>query len=127
MLNLDTLYSMFIRVGWGNLVVSVVAFVVSVMITSVFMAVSVLIGAAISIINLSVMARSVKNSFLLKSDKAQQFVIQRYYIRFIATLFIIALLVSKKLVSPIGLIVGFSIIMITTLSTTIYFAKKELI
>ena len=125
--NLDTLHPMFMRVGLGNLVASAAAFIISVRVASIFVAVSVLIGTAIGIINLSVMAKTVKSGFVLKSDKAQRFVMKRYYLKVIATILVIGILLSKGFADPIGLIIGFSIIIITTMATAIYFAKKELV
>ncbi|MBI5048620.1 MAG: ATP synthase subunit I [Deltaproteobacteria bacterium] len=125
--NFNALYPIFMKVGLGNLIVSAVAFIVSAMAASVFAAVSVFIGTAIGIINLSIMARTVKNGFLFKPDKAHLFIMKRYYIRFFATIFVVGVLVSKNLANPVGLIIGFSIIMSATMASTIYFAKKELV
>ncbi|MBI3397839.1 MAG: ATP synthase subunit I [Deltaproteobacteria bacterium] len=123
--NFDALNPLFIRIGVGNLIVALVVFIVSIIAASTFFAISVIMGTVIGIINLSVLARTIKSGFLFKPDKAQSFVMKRYYLRLIATLFIIGVLVSKNLAAPIGLIIGLSVIMINTLTTTIYFAKRE--
>ena len=119
-INFDILHPLFVKVGRANLIISAI-------VSSTFMVLSVIIVTVIGMANLSILARTVKSGFLFKPDNAQRFVITRYYIRFIATIFIIGILVSKNLANPVGLIIGFSIVIITTLTTTIYFAKKELV
>ena len=122
-INFDILHPLFVRVGRANLIISAIAFIITAIVSSTFMVLSVIIGTVIGMANLSILARTVKSGFLFKPDNAQRFVIKRYYIRFIATIFIIGILVSKNLADPVGLIMGFSIIMITTLLAAIYFSK----
>lgn len=121
--NFAILNSLIIRVGLGNLVVALVAFIVSAITAPLFFAISVLIGTVIGIINLSLLARTIKSGFLFEPDKVQGFVTKRYYLRLLATLLVIGILVSKNLADPIGLIIGLSVIMTATLAATIYFAK----
>lgn len=125
--NFDILQPVLIRVGLRNLAASAAAFVISAITATIFVAVSVLIGTAIGIINLLVMAKTVKSGFVLESKKARLFFMKRYYLKFIATILVIGILISRGFADPVGLIIGFSIIIITTLTTAIYFAKKELV
>ena len=122
-INFDILHPLFVKVGRANLIISAIAFIITAIVSSTFMVLSVIIGTVIGMANLSILARTVKSGFLFKPDNAQRFVITRYYIRFIATIFIIGILVSKNLADPVGLIIGFSITMITTLTSAIYFSK----
>ena len=122
-INFDILHPLFVKVGRANLIISAIAFIITAIVSSTFVVLSVIIGTVIGMANLSILARTVKSGFLFKPDNAQRFVITRYYIRFIATIFIIGILVSKNLADPVGLIIGFSIIMITTLLAAIYFSK----
>ena len=121
--NFDILHPLFLKVGRANLIISAIAFIITAMISSTFMVLSVVIGTVIGITNLSILAWTVKSGFLFKPDKAQRFVMKRYYIKLIATIFIVSILVSKNLADPVGLIIGFSITMITTLTSAIYFSK----
>ena len=121
--NFDILHPLFLKVGRANLIISAIAFIITAMISSTFMVLSVVIGTVIGITNLSILAWTVKSGFLFKPDKAQRFVMKRYYITLIATIFIVSILVSKNLADPVGLIIGFSIIIITTLLAAIYFSK----
>src|SRR3989338_6791141 len=122
-INFDILHPLFVKVGRADLIISAIAFIITAIVSSTFMVLSVIIGTVIGMANLSILARTVKSGFLFKPDNAQRFFITRYYIRFIATIFIIGILVSKNLADPVGLIIGFSIIMITTLLAAIYFSK----
>lgn len=113
-----------LKIGLGNLIVSIIAFTISSAVISLFIGGSVLTGTVIGIINLSVLTKTIKTSFLFDPDRAQRFVIKRYYLRLIVTFFVIGILIVKNLVNPVGLIIGLTIITITTLVSTIYFAKK---
>lgn len=114
-----------LKIGLGNLIVSIIAFTISSAVISLFIGGSVLTGTVIGIINLSVLTKTIKTSFLFDPDRAQRFVIKRYYLRLIVTFFVIGILIVKNLVNPVGLIIGLTIITITTLVSTIYFAKRE--
>lgn len=122
-IDFDILHPLFVKVVRVNLIISAIAFIITAIVSSTFMVLSVIIGTVIGITNLSILARTVKSGFLFKPDNAKQFVMKRYYIRFIATIFIVGILVSKNLADPVGLIIGFSITMITTLIAAIYFSK----
>ena len=122
-INFDILHPLFVKVGRANLIISAIAFIITAIVSSTFMVLSVIVGTVIGMANLFILARNLKGGFSFKPDNAQRFVITRYYIRFIATIFIIGILVSKNLADPVGLIIGFSIIMITTLLAAIYFSK----
>lgn len=113
-----------LKIGLGNLIVSIIAFTISSAVISLFIGGSVLTGTVIGIINLSVLTKTIKTSFLFDPDRAQRFVIKRYYLRLIVTFFVIGILIVKNLINPVGLIIGLTIITITTLVSTIYFAKK---
>ncbi|HAG51303.1 MAG: hypothetical protein A2X87_04845 [Deltaproteobacteria bacterium GWC2_42_51] len=114
-----------LKIGLSNLIVSIIAFTISSAAISLFIGGSVLTGTVIGIINLSVLTKTIKTSFLFDADRAQRFVIKRYYLRLIVTFFVIGILIAKNLVNPVGLIIGLTIITITTLVSTIYFAKRE--
>lgn len=114
-----------LKIGLSNLIVSIIAFTISSAVISLFIGGSVLTGTVIGIINLSVLTKTIKTSFLFDPDRAQRFVIKRYYLRLIVTFFVIGILIAKNLVNPVGLIIGLTIITITTLVSTIYFAKRE--
>lgn len=123
----DMLHPVLIKVGAVNAAASAIAVSTSAILASAFVVFSILMGAVIGVINLSLLARTIKNGFSFNPEKAQWFVIKRYYIRLLTTLVIIGILVSRNIVEPVGLIIGFSVIMMTTLAATIYFAKKELV
>ncbi|MBI3752984.1 MAG: ATP synthase subunit I [Deltaproteobacteria bacterium] len=122
----DMLHPVLMKVGAANVVASAIAVGTSAVIASAFVVFSIIMGAVIGVINLSLLTRTIKNGFSFGPEKAQRFVIKRYYIRLLTTLVIIGILVSRNIAEPVGLIIGFSVIMMTTLAATIYFAKKEL-
>jgi len=113
------------RMALWNLFVSATVLVISVIVANAFMTISIFIGMIIALINLAILAKTVKSGFLFRPDKAQRFVMKRYYMRLIATILIISILVSKNLAAPLGLIIGFAVIMMTTLSATVYISKRE--
>ena len=113
------------RMALWNLFVSATVLVISVIVANAFMTISIFIGIIIALINLAILAKTVKSGFLFRADKVQRFVMKRYYMRLIATILIISILVSKNLAAPLGLIIGFAVIMMTTLSATVYISKRE--
>lgn len=125
-INFGILHPLLVKVERINLIVAAIAFIVTAVVATTFVVLSVVIGTIIGVTNLSVLARTVKSGFLFEPDRAQRFVMKRYYMRLIATIFIVGILVSENLADPVGLIIGFSIIMLATLASAIYFAKKEL-
>ena len=122
-INFDILHPLFVKVGRANLIISAIAFIITAIVSSTFMVLSVIVGTVIGMANLFLLARILKGGFSFKPENAHQFIIKRYYIKLIASMIIIGILVSQNLVDPVGLIMGFSIIMITTLSAAIYFSK----
>lgn len=125
-LNFEILNPLFIKVGIANLIITVSTLIITAMISSAFMFLSIAAGTIIGMVNLSILVRTVRNGCLFDPDKAQRFVMKRYYIRLISTTLIIGLLVSRNFVSPAGLILGFSLTMITTLFIAMYFSKYVL-
>src|SRR3972149_898375 len=111
------------RMALWNLFVSATVLVISVIVANAFMTISIFIGIIIALINLAILAKTVKSGFLFRADKVQRFVMKRYYMRLIATILIISILVSKNLADPLGLIIGFAVTMMTTLSATVYISK----
>ena len=121
----NMLHPLLVKVGATNVVASAIAVIISATVASAFVVLSILMGSVIGAINLSLLARTVKSGFLFKPDNAQRFIMKRYYIKLIATMFIVGILVSQNLAHPVGLIIGFTIIMINTLTSAIYFSTKE--
>src|SRR3990167_4145039 len=92
------------RMALWNLFVSATVLVISVIVANAFMTISIFIGIIIALINLAILAKTVKSGFLFRPDKAQRFVMKRYYMRLIATMLYIILalglfsyLISRRL------------------------------
>jgi hypothetical protein len=122
-INFDSLNPLLIEVGRINLIIAAITFIITAIISSTFMVLSVIVGTVIGMVNLIILAQTLRSGFSFKPENAHQYIMKRYYIKLITSMIIIGILISQNLVDPVGLVMGFSIVMITTLSATIYFSK----
>jgi hypothetical protein len=86
-------------------------------------------GGLIVTINFHLLAKTLKKAFTPPHIASVGGVIAKYYIRFLITAIIIFLLMVSKLVDPMGLVVGLSVVvasmMFATLNEVRQFIMKE--
>lgn len=88
------------------------------------LAVGLLAGGGLAIINLYWLGLTIKRGITLPVSRAKRFVAMRYYIRFILTVTVISLLVTRGVVEPIPLIAGFTVVLSNTFLMALWAARK---
>jgi hypothetical protein len=84
----------------------------------------VLFGGLIVTINFFFLEKTLKKAFTPPYISTHNMVLTKYYIRFIISGVIIFLLIAGDVVSPIGLIVGLSVVVISIVCATMREVKK---
>lgn len=82
-------------------------------------------GAAIGLLSRRYNIKAIRRSLGMDPARIKKFIMSRYYVRFALTVMAMAALLGLKLVSPIGMIVGFSLVMITTVVTLYIIVTSE--
>ena len=81
-------------------------------------ALGVMAGGLIVTINFHLLARTLKKSLTPPHLASHQRIIAKYYLRFIASGVIIFFLIAGKLVDPLGLFVGLSVVVASIFTAT---------
>lgn len=84
----------------------------------------VLSGGAIVTVNFHMLARTLQNAFKPPYIASYQSVIAKYYLRFLVSGLIIFILLGLKLVHPLGLIIGLSVVAASFMLATLLEIKK---
>jgi len=88
------------------------------------LALGLLAGGGLAIINLYWLGLTIKRGITLPVTRAKRFVAMRYYIRFILTVIVISLLVTRGMVEPIPLIAGFTVVLSNTFLMALWAAMR---
>ncbi len=84
----------------------------------------IIFGGLIVAINFHMLSRTLKKAFRPPHLASHNVILAKYYLRFIASGFIIFVLISKHYVNPIGLFIGLSVVVASIMLATIYEIKK---
>jgi len=84
----------------------------------------VLSGGAIVTVNFHMLARTLQKAFQPPYIASYQSVIAKYYLRFLVSGIIIFILLGLKLVHPLGLIIGLSVVAASFMLATLLEIKK---
>lgn len=112
------------RILARSVLVLVVFIISGVLLVGGRLALGLLAGGGLAIINLYWLGLTIKRGITLPASRAKRFVAMRYYIRFILTVTVISLLVTRGIVEPIPLIAGFTVVLSNTLLMTLWAAKR---
>mmetsp|Transcript_18354 Transcript_18354/g.8551 ORF Transcript_18354/g.8551 Transcript_18354/m.8551 type:complete len:133 (-) Transcript_18354:1182-1580(-) len=113
-------------VTWSNWVLLVVSTFFSFVFWSNGFARGIFFGGLIVTINFHLLYKTLKKAFTPPNLSRYSSVLAKYYIRFILSGIIIFILLSKHYVSPIGLILGLSIVVVSIIFATIFVIIREL-
>jgi hypothetical protein len=83
-------------------------------------------GGLIVLINFHLLYRILKKAFIPDHLASPKSVIIKYYLRLLGTGLILYLLIAKRLVDPLGLVVGLSVVVINLTLVGFYEMKKIL-
>ena len=89
-------------------------------------AMGILCGGLIVTINFHLLSRTLKNALTPPNLTSHNVIIAKYYIRFIISGIIIFLLISNRIVDPIGLILGLSVVVVSIVLATILELTKQI-
>jgi hypothetical protein len=82
-------------------------------------------GVLIGIVNQRLSMRIVRRAFRVSPEDVKGFVTLRYYTRFLFVVLVMGVLIGWTKISPWGLLVGFSLILITTIGAIYMVARNE--
>ncbi|MDY6792191.1 MAG: ATP synthase subunit I [Thermodesulfobacteriota bacterium] len=107
-----------------NWILFFIAAILGVITTPADFARGIIFGGLIVTVNFHLLSRTLKNALTPPKLSSHNVILAKYYIRFIASGFIIFVLISKKLVHPLGLIVGLSVVVASITLATMYELTK---
>ena len=87
----------------------------------------ILAGGLLVTINFHLLSRTLKKAFRPPHIVSHRVVVFKYYLRFIASGVIIFILISNKLVNPLGLVLGLSVVVASIMLATVWELKKLLL
>jgi hypothetical protein len=89
-------------------------------------ALGIVFGGLIVTINFHLLAKTLKKALTPPRLASHNVVLAKYYLRFLISGFIIFLLIAGRVVHPVGLIVGLSVVVFSVILATICEVKKLL-
>jgi hypothetical protein len=87
-------------------------------------ALGILCGGLIVTVNFHLLARTLRRALKPPHLASHHVVIAKYYLRFIVSGFIIFLLIAGRVVDPLGLVIGLSVVVTSIILATIREVKK---
>jgi hypothetical protein len=87
-------------------------------------ALGILCGGLLVTTNFHLLARTLKNALIPSHLASYNVVIAKYFMRFIASGFIIFVLIAGHFVNPLGLIIGLSVVVFSIMLATLCEFKK---
>ena len=110
----------------ANWILFAVASLIAVFAASAEFAGGVVCGGLIVTLNFHFLAKTLKKALTPPHLASPNAVLVKYYLRFILSGFIIFMLIAAKVVNPIGLLLGLSVVVTSIMCATVYEAKKIL-
>jgi hypothetical protein len=87
-------------------------------------ALGILSGGLIVTVNFYLLARTLRRALTPPHLASHHAVIAKYYLRFLASAFVIFLLIAGGVVNPLGLVIGLSVVVVSIILATIREVKK---
>ena len=87
-------------------------------------ALGILSGGLIVTVNFYLLARTLRRALTPPHLESHNAVIAKYYLRFLASAFVIFLLIAGGVVNPLGLVIGLSVVVMSIILATIREVKK---
>jgi hypothetical protein len=87
-------------------------------------ALGILFGGLLVTINFHLLAKTLKKALTPPHLASHNLVLAKYYLRFLASGFLIFLLIAGRIVHPVGLVVGLSIVVFSIILATVCEVKK---
>ena len=110
----------------ANWVLFAAASLIALLATPADFAKGVVFGGLIVTVNFHFLARTLKKALTPPHLASPNAILVKYYIRFILSGFIIFVLIAGKIVNPVGLVLGLSVVVASIICATVIEAKKIL-
>lgn len=81
-------------------------------------------GGLIVTLNFHMLARTLRSALAPPHLSSHNVIIAKYYLRFIASGFIIFVLIAGRIVHPVGLVIGLSIVVLSIMLASVLEVKK---
>jgi len=81
-------------------------------------------GALIVTINFHLLTRTLKNAFIPGRVVSKNTILAKYYLRFFASGLLLFVLIAGRVVDPLGLIAGLSVVVVSLFMATLFAIKK---
>ena len=107
-----------------NWILFAAASMAGMVIASFDFAMGIICGGLIVTINFHLLSKTLKKALTPPRLASPNAVLTKYYIRFIASGFVIFLLIAGHIVNPVGLIIGLSVVVASILLATVCEVKK---
>ena len=121
---MDTQQRIIRFVTWANWILLVTASTAGLVIAKPHFALGIVCGGLIVTVNFHLLSRTLKKALTPPRIASPNSVIAKYYLRFIASGFVIFVLIAGHFVSPIGLVVGLSVVVASIILATLCEVKK---
>jgi hypothetical protein len=108
----------------ANWVIFAAAVAVSAVFASRQFALGVFSGGLIVTVNFHLLARTLRGALTPPHLASHHVVLAKYYVRFALSGFVIFLLIAGRLVDPIGLVIGLSVVVVSIMLATVRELKK---
>ncbi len=84
----------------------------------------ILFGGLLVTINFHLLAKTLKKALTPPHLASHNLILAKYYLRFLASGFIIFVLIAGHIVHPVGLVIGLSLVVFSIILATIFEVKK---
>ena len=108
----------------SNWILFSVASLLGFALSSSHVALGILFGGLLVTINFHLLAKTLKKALTPPHLASHNLVLAKYYLRFLASGFLIFLLIAGRIVHPVGLVVGLSIVVFSIILATVCEVKK---
>jgi len=109
------------RANWVLFAGSTVA---GVAFTATDFALGIFFGALLVTVNFHLLARTLHRALMPPRPASHNLVLAKYYLRFLVSGFVIFLLIAGRVVHPVGLVIGLSVVVMSILLATMRELKK---
>jgi hypothetical protein len=108
----------------SNWILFSVASLLGFALSSSHVALGILFGGLLVTINFHLLAKTLKKALTPPHLASHNLVLAKYYLRFLVSGFLIFLLIAGRIVHPVGLVVGLSIVVFSIILATVCEVKK---
>jgi hypothetical protein len=111
-------------VTWANWVIFAAATAMGGLLAPFDFALGIFCGGLIVTVNFHLLARTLRGALTPPHLASHHVVLAKYYLRFAVSGFVIFILIAGRLVAPVGLVIGLSVVVVSIMLATARELKK---